>query len=132
MVSHDNFLRDPHTTFDISSNSSSPLVSPSYSTDSTQSEGESSASSSAFTFSAIQRATSPSLTLSTNSTFTALRANAEQDLLEEEEEEEEETVRNVLIIYIVIFVYNVASRFQLLCIVYIYLRFMNILYCILN
>ena len=86
MVSHDNFLRDPHTTFDISSNSSSPLVSPSYSTDSTQSEGESSASSSAFKFSAIQRATSPSLTLSTNSTFTALRANAEQELLEEEEE----------------------------------------------
>ena len=85
MVSHDNFLRDPHTTFDISSNSSSPLVSPSYSTDSTQSEGESSASSSAFTFSTIQRATSPSLTESTNSTFTAFRTNAEQELLEEEE-----------------------------------------------
>ena len=85
MVSHDNFLRDPHTTFDISSNSSSPLVSPSYSTESTHSEGESSASSSAFTFSVIQRATSPSLTLSTNSTFTAFRTNAEQELLEEEE-----------------------------------------------
>lgn len=71
-------------TFDISSNSSSSLVSPSYFTDSTQSESESSASSSAFTFSLIQRATSPSLTLSTNSTFTAFRTNAEQKLLEEE------------------------------------------------
>ena len=59
MVFHDNFLRDPRTTFDISSITSSPNVSPSYSTDSTQSgcsqisEGTSTASS-AFTFPVIQ------------------------------------------------------------------------------
>ena len=59
MVFHDNFLRDPRTTFDFSSISSSPNVSPSYSTDSTQSgcsqisEGTSGALS-AFTFPVVQ------------------------------------------------------------------------------
>ena len=90
MVSHDNFLRDPRNAFDISSTTSSPLVSPSYSTDSTNSRysnisEDSSVESSSFTFPTIQEISSSSLTLSTNSNFTTYRKNFDQDVIEEEE-----------------------------------------------
>ena len=63
MVFHYNFLRDPRTTFDISSIASSPNLSPSYSTDSTQSgcspiSKYSLGTSSAFTFPVIQSSAS--------------------------------------------------------------------------